>query len=109
MVRAAILAYQVENLARQDKRVETVHYLLNARLIVPPMDVEDVDVGGTQPLQGAFNGKMHILGVIADEIGRMGNRWIKIFEFVCVLVDSRFRRSLLSDGGVECTFVEITM
>jgi len=109
MVRTATLTYQIEDLARQDERVETVHYLLNARLTVPPMDVEDIDVGSTQPLQGAFNGKMHILGVIADEIGRMGNCWIKIFEFVCVLVKSRFRRDPLSGGGIGRTFVAITM
>ena len=89
--------------------METVHYLFNARLIVPPMDVEDIDVGGTQPLQGTFNGKMHVLGVIADEIGRMGDAWIQIFEFVCILVGSRFRRIRLSAGGVERTFVAITM
>jgi len=73
------------------------------------MDVEDIDVGGTQPLQGAFDGEMHILGVVTDEIGRMGNLWIKIFELVCVLVQSIFRRDPLSGGGVQHTFVPITM
>ena len=42
---------EVQHLALHDERVQGVHHLLDARHVVPPVHVEDVDIIGTQFLE----------------------------------------------------------
>ena len=45
--------------------MESVHHLLDTSGIVPPVNIEQIDVGGPELLQGAFDGEVHGLHVVA--------------------------------------------
>ena len=49
-------AYEVEDLSLRHKRVQAVHDLLDARGVVPPMDVENIDIVSPQFLERRFKG-----------------------------------------------------
>ncbi len=48
------MTYKVENFALRDKIVETVHDLFNTGGIIPPMQIQNVDVVRAQFLQRSF-------------------------------------------------------
>lgn len=47
--------------------MQTVHDLLNARGPIPPMQVEDVNIGRSELLQRCFDRDVHRFDIIADE------------------------------------------
>lgn len=57
--------HEVENLPLDYQVMKSVHHLLNAGRVIPPMDVENVDVVRTKLLQGRVNREGHRLQVVA--------------------------------------------
>lgn len=47
--------YEIENLSRLDEHVERLHYLLDTSVIVPPVDVQKVDVRSAQFFKGGLH------------------------------------------------------
>src|SRR5882762_7305798 len=66
--------------------METVHHFFNASLIVPPMDIKDIDVVGAQPFQGGPEREIHALGVVTHEVRRVACLGVEVLEFIRVLV-----------------------
>lgn len=60
---------EVEHLALRDERVQAVHDLFDAGHIVPPVEVEDVDVVGAQLLEGCLEGVVQGFGAATDVRG----------------------------------------
>ena len=58
---------EVEDFAGDDEVVQAVHHLLDARLPVVPVHVEDVDVVCAQLLERRFDRVVQGLHVVADE------------------------------------------
>lgn len=46
--------------------MEGLHYFLDARVPIPPMKVQEVDIGGPELLQRSLEGNVQRLGVVAD-------------------------------------------
>jgi hypothetical protein len=65
--------YEVEHLARKDEAVKGLHQLRNAGGEVPPVDVEEVDVGSVESLEGPFNTEMHGLEAVSRELDFLGD------------------------------------
>jgi len=63
-----------------DEGVETIHDLFDAGLVVPPMDIENVNVGCTQFSQGDIDRKEEGLGAITDVVGLPHNSAVKTLE-----------------------------
>lgn len=61
-------AYEVKDLAGHDELMKVVHDLLDATSVIPPVNVQEVDVRGAQLLQRSLDGEMHRLGVVADVV-----------------------------------------
>ena len=58
--------YQIQDFALHDQVIQAVHDLLHATGVVPPVDVEDVDVVRAELLEGVVDGVVHRLEVVAD-------------------------------------------
>ena len=56
---------QIENFALDDEVVETVHDLFDRGNVIPPMDVQNVDIGCTKVLQTFFDRKMQRFDMVA--------------------------------------------
>jgi hypothetical protein len=65
--------YEVEDLARKDEAVEGLHQLRNAGGEVPPVDIEEVDVGSVESLEGRLNTDMQGLEAVSGELDLLGN------------------------------------
>lgn len=57
--------YQIEHFSLLNERVEAIHHFLDGSLPVPPVDVENVDVRGSQLFQTCFYADMHRLDIVA--------------------------------------------
>ena len=77
--------YEVENLARDDEVVATVHHLLDIGDIVPEVDVENVDVGGAEAFEAALHGEVERLDVVAGVVDLLLEGFIDAAEVVRVL------------------------
>ena len=53
--------HQVENLSLYYQVMKSVHHLLNAGRVIPPMNVENIDVVRTKLLQGRVDREGHRL------------------------------------------------
>ena len=58
---------EVEDLALHDESVEAVHDLLDGASVVPPVDVEDVNVIRAQLSERVVDGVEHRLDAVANE------------------------------------------
>ena len=56
---------EVEDLAGRDEMVQAIHDFLDTAGVIPPMQVEDIDVVGSELLEGSMNGNMHRFEVVA--------------------------------------------
>ena len=65
--RAQNATHQIQDFALHDEVVQAVHNLFDARVIIPPVQVEDVDVVRAQLLQRAVQGHIHRLEIVADK------------------------------------------
>lgn len=63
---------EVENLARCDEVVESMHDFFHGGGEVPPVQVEEVDVVSLEFLETSLDGDPHALHGVADEIGLQG-------------------------------------
>jgi hypothetical protein len=57
-------AYEVKNLSLEDECVKGRYDLLDGGAIIPPVHVEDVDIRGTELLEGFFHGQMEGFGIV---------------------------------------------
>lgn len=60
------MTYKIDNFSRQNQSMQSTHHFFDAGVPIPPMDVEKVNVGGAQFLEGFFDRDMHGLGVVSD-------------------------------------------
>jgi hypothetical protein len=56
--------YKVHDLTGKYQSVESVHHFLDAGRVVPPVNIEQIDVGRPELLQGTLDSEMHGLDVI---------------------------------------------
>ena len=56
--------HQIEYLTLYDEVVETIHHLLDRGIVVPPMNVEKVNIVGAELLQACVDAEVHTLGII---------------------------------------------
>lgn len=69
-----------------DQGMETVHDLLNGRIIVPPMEVEDVDIVSAKFLKTFVYSNTHVLDIVSDVVDLLRNR--RVLNWKCT-IDSR--------------------
>ena len=60
---------KVQDFALHDKIVEAVDDLLDAGIVIPPVNVQNVDVVRTQLLQGRLHGDVERLHIVTREAG----------------------------------------
>ena len=77
--------HEIEYLSLSDEVVKTIHYFLNTGRVVPPVDIEDVDIIGPKFFQRSFDGYMHGFGAIAVKVGLLQDIGCASFEVGCVL------------------------
>lgn len=68
-----------------DEVVKTIHNLLNTGRVVPPVDIEDVDIIGPKFLQRSFDGYMHGFDAIAIIVGLLQDTGCASLEVGSVL------------------------
>ena len=70
--------------------MQAVHHFLNTAGIVPPMNIEDVDVACAQLLERFFDGDVQRFHIVADERGLLGELlgWDPALEVCGVLHNS---------------------
>lgn len=64
----SITTYEIQDFALYDEMVQTVHHFFDTCGVIPPVDIEDINVGGTQLLQGIFQGEMHRFDVVSNVV-----------------------------------------
>ena len=80
--------YQIQDFALHNQVIQAIHDLLDATGVVPPMDIENIDIVSPQFLERRFKGDVQGLQVIPD-IRRL------LFDTV---VASLVVRSILNSG-----------
>ena len=68
-----------------DEAVEGVHDLLDGGGVVPPVEVQDVDVGRAELLERRFDGEVQRLGVVAHELAFLRDVFRSLLEVACEL------------------------
>jgi hypothetical protein len=63
---AESLTYQIQDFALHDEIVQAIHHFLDPGRPVPPVEVQNVDVGGAQLLQAGFDADVHGLDAVSD-------------------------------------------
>ena len=98
--------YEVENLSLNDECMQGIHDFLDGGIIIPPMHIENVDIGSAQLLEGFFYGNMERFVVVT-----------RIIHFVCDMalsslitgsILSRISTSRTSRENSSITFVAMT-
>lgn len=79
------LTYEVQDLPLRNKVMETVHYLLNGGIEVPPVHVKDINVIRAQFLQARVDGNVHGLEVVPDVVCFDPDVVLTAFKVRCVL------------------------
>jgi hypothetical protein len=77
--------YEIYDLALQNEGVEGFHYFLDARVPVPPVEEQQVDVGRTQFFEGCFDGHVQRFRVVACIEDFLLNRTVAAFVVCSVL------------------------
>ena len=77
--------YKVENFAGHDELVEVVHDLLDAAPVVPPVNVQKVNVRRAQLLERSLDSEVHRLGAVATIVDLCLDRWVELLELRRVL------------------------
>ena len=80
------VTYKMKDLSRRDEEVQTVHPLLNARLPIVPVAVQDIDVVRSQLLQRRLNSEMQRLRAITNVVHLLAHRFIVPLPGRCVLI-----------------------
>jgi len=62
---------EVEDFALLDQLMQAPHNLFDARLVVPPVDIEEINVIGAKFLQRSFNRDMEGSNAVSNEEGPM--------------------------------------
>ena len=75
----------MKDLPRDHKIMQAVHELLDARVPVVPMAVQDVDVVRAQLLQRRVDGQALRLGAISSEVHLLGDRGVVLSPGISVL------------------------
>ena len=83
---AGTYTYEVEDFARKDEPVQGLHQLGDASGEVPPVDVEEVDVGSRKPLEGRLNADMQGLEAVPGELDLLGDVWVSEGRRVGILI-----------------------
>ncbi len=58
--------YKIKNLSCCNEMMKAIHDFLDAGRVVPPVEIENVDVVRAKLLQGRFDGEMQRLGAVSD-------------------------------------------
>ena len=65
--------------------VQAVHGFLDAGRVVPPVEVQNVNVGGTELLKGGLDGDVHGLHAVSGIVNLVTDRRIASLEVGSVL------------------------
>ena len=65
--------YEIKDLASKDKSVESLHQLRDASGEVPPVDVEQVNVRGLEPLEGCLDVDVKRFEAVPGELNLLGD------------------------------------
>ncbi len=71
--------------------VQRVHDLFDAGVVVPPVNVKNVDVRGAELLERIFDAYVEGLEAVPAEVGLDGNGGVRTFVVRCVLRKIRSR------------------
>lgn len=86
---------EVEDLARRDKVMETVHDFLHAGGVVPPVNIENIDIAGAKLLERVLDREMQRLDIVTD-ISRLLLEVVATFVVGRVLLNHRSNITLLN-------------
>ena len=67
--------------------MQRVHNFLHGSIVIPPVDIENVNVRGSKLLQASFDAITERLGVITDEQRLLGNILISTLVICSILYE----------------------
>ena len=97
---------EVQNFVGRDEVVKAVHNFFDGGLVVPPMDVEDVNVVCAEFLEAGCHAEMKRLEVIACVVDLLLSSVRALI--VGGVLDEKLRMSCVYGWRVDPTFVAIT-
>lgn len=68
MLSSPIRDSKIIHFARTDEIIQTIHELRNRCVVIPPVDIEEVDVASPQILQGVLKSQTKTLGDVATKV-----------------------------------------
>src|SRR5712691_8676787 len=101
------MAYEINNLSLDDERVQRIHDLMARGAIIPPMNIENVDVRSSQLLERSLYRHMKRFGIVTRVVNLVSDIVLGSLEAGCVLGQvSTSTRTL--EERLSSTFVAIT-
>ena len=79
------MPYEVENFSLDDECVQRVHNLLDGRAMIPPVQVENVEIRSTQLLERSFYRHIEGLGVVTRIVDLVRNIVATMLETARIL------------------------
>jgi hypothetical protein len=65
--------------------MQGIHDLLDGGIVVPPMNVQDIDIGGPEFLEAGVDRNVHAFGIVPYVVDLELNVLVISFERACVL------------------------
>jgi len=81
--------------------MQSVHDFFDRAIKVPPVDVEQIDVGRAEFLQARFDGNMKRFGVVSDELNLLLDRGVTFLVSRSILESRRMIQ--IKSGVLEVT------
>lgn len=98
--------YEVENLSLDDECMQGIHDFLDGGTIIPPVHIENVDIGSAQLLEGFFYGHMERFVVVTRIINFV--RDVVLASLITGSILSRVSTSTTNIENPSITFVAMT-
>lgn len=98
--------YEVENLSLDDECMQGIHDFLDGGSIIPPVHIENVDIGSAQLLEGFFYGHMERFVVVTRIIDFV--RDVVLASLITGSILSRVSTSTTNIENPSITFVAMT-
>jgi hypothetical protein len=65
--------------------MQTIHDFFDGSIPIPPMNVENINVGCSKLLQAVVHADIHVLDAVADIIDLLLDGWVTVFVVCRVL------------------------
>ena len=99
-------SYEVEDLSLVDECMQGIHDFLYRGTIIPPVHIENVDIGSAQLLEGFFHGHMERFVVVTGIINFV--RDTVLASLIAGSILSRVSTSTTELENLNITFVAMT-